>query len=742
MNNHFWENLNPSSIIQRISRYIRVILSSIVRPSNFRLFRRLLAFAIVTFLIAIGIHTTVAQSATRQSPVVLISLDGATPRFVEEYLQKGILKPNQGLGLLKSRGVVAERNITCNPSLTAACHVSIGAGATTAKTNVVANSFHLVASPFRQNISGFAAPIGGYSIDANGVSQSATPTAEPIWIRLRQNGKKVVAATFPGADGADIRLTTAPTSPLLQSAKERTVDYTVPFGAFAGLSARGFSLTRSDFQPASEPTIAQLTAVNKVSYSPVLQTSLEQVTVGGASFDLQAAALDTSNDRQTNYDTIVFFDAKLGIQVGGSLPSTGSAFVQAKLKKSSPFYFEGSSNKAGTAFYVSRLTPDLSTVRLVRYSANAIPRNAAVLADVDDINNNVGFWAPQPDFRIPQRSAVGLNAFPDRELEDIYEDLVQTFTDYQTRVALRAIAKNPDADLVLLYFEQPDGSEHQFLTIDPRQATDPTDPNSINGGQDAAKVARYATYVQRAYRVADRALQQVIRAVGTRGGIPRRNIIVVSDHGFSPFHTSVNLTPYLTSKGFDPTKVRAITSGPATNIYINLQGREPDGTVSREEYVTLQQQIVQALQELVDTNPNYAKNQPIFDKIYPRPLPQDGSDRPFGLGTNEFIAQDSGDVFATMAEGYNFDGTQTPSIPRLGDNSSVTGFLSVPSFYGAHGYNPEKLNMSAVFFAAGPDIDQGSLKQVRNIDVVPTIDRLLGIESAPTVQGQALKLKS
>ncbi|MGV0025604.1 alkaline phosphatase family protein [Phormidesmis priestleyi] len=742
MNHHFWKNLNPFSIIQTILRYFDAIPFSIYQFSNRRLFMRLSVFAIVTFLTAIGIHTTVAQSATPRSPVVLISLDGATPRFVEEYLQKGILKPNQGLGLLKSRGVVADRNITCNPSLTAACHVSIGSGATTAKTDVVSNNFHLVASPFRQNISGFAAPIGGYSIDANGVSQSATPTAEPIWIKLRQNGKKVVAATFPGADGVDIRLTSAPTSPLLQSAKERTVDYTVPFGAFAGLSARGFSLTRSDFKPASESTIAQLTAVGKSSYSPVLQTSLEQVTVGGASFDLQAAALDTSDDRQTNYDTIVFFDAKLGIQVGGSLPSTGSAFVQAKLKKSSPFYFEGSSSKAGTAFYVSRLTPDLSTVRLVRYSANSIPRNAAVLADVDDINNNVGFWAPQPDFRITQRSGVGLNAFPDKELEDIYEDQVQTFTDYQTRVALRAIAKNPDADLVLLYFEQPDGSEHQFLAIDPRQATDPTNPYSINGGQDAAKVARYATYVQRAYRVADRAVQQVIRAVGTRGGIPRRNIIVVSDHGFSPFHTSVNLTAYLTSKGFDSSKVRAITSGPATNIYINLQGREPDGTVSRDEYVTLQQQVVQALKELVDTNPNYASDQPIFDKVYARPLPQDSSDRAFGLGTNEFIAQDSGDVFATMAEGYNFDGTQSPAIPRLGDGSSVTGFLSVPSFYGAHGYDPEKLNMSAIFFAAGPDIDQGTFKQVRNIDVVPTIDRLLGVESAPTVQGQALKLKS
>jgi hypothetical protein len=40
------------------------------------------------------------------------------------------------------------------------------------------------------------------------------------------------------------------------------------------------------------------------------------------------------------------------------------------------------------------------------------------------------------------------------------------------------------------------------------------------------------------------------------------------------------MAAFLAARGFDPTKVRAITSGPAANIYINLQGREPNGTVN------------------------------------------------------------------------------------------------------------------------------------------------------------------
>eukprot|EP01046_Picozoa_sp_COSAG06_P120099 COSAG06_NODE_67434_length_252_cov_0.575163_1_plen_50_part_01 len=45
-------------------------------------------------------------------------------------------------------------------------------------------------------------------------------------------------------DGADISIN----STVVQQAEPtRVTDYTVPFGAFGGLSAQGFSLSRSDF---------------------------------------------------------------------------------------------------------------------------------------------------------------------------------------------------------------------------------------------------------------------------------------------------------------------------------------------------------------------------------------------------------------------------------------------------------------------------------------------------------------
>ncbi|MGH8588688.1 MAG: alkaline phosphatase family protein [Gammaproteobacteria bacterium] len=524
--------------------------------------------------------------------VVVISLDGATPRNIETFLKDGTLSKKRGLGLLIKRGVMAERNITVTPSLTAPGHIAIATGSTAAKNDILANSFHLLASPFARNISGFSAPIGGYLFSPHGSEESPDPSAEPLWVALRAAGKKVVTATFPGGDGLDIRIPGLVDSPVIQPAALRTVDYTVPFGAFAGLGARGFELSGLDFGLAPQSTLDQLQAVGRLSFSPVLQktTTLETFTVGGVNYDIRVATLDTSDDNGVNYDTLAFFDQTQGILPRPySLPSTGAAFVQAGERRSSLFYLEGSSNKAGTAFYVAHLAPDLSSVRLARYAANFIPRNAPVIPDVDDINSHVGFWAPQPDFRIPERLSPGFAGFPDLELEAIYQDQVRSFVDYQTRLALRSIAQNRDADLVMIYIEQPDGSGHQFLITDPRQATNPLDAGSIGPNQDRAKIRRYRDYLRRAYQAADDAVQRIIEAVGQEpDGRPRSNIIVVSDHGFAPFHTAVNINNLFADHGLDPAKVRAVTSGPAVNAYINLLGREPDGTVSRDEYIALQ----------------------------------------------------------------------------------------------------------------------------------------------------------
>src|SRR5262249_6193223 len=206
--------------------------------------------------------------------VVVISLDGCKPAIVQQLLARGVLSRNQGLGLLLSRGAFASNgSMTVFPSLTAPNHIALATGSTGAHNDIGSNTFHLLASPFLFTISGFGAPIGGYQLSPLG--QDPTATAEPLWVAMRNAGKSVVTATWPGGDGVDVLAPGVSGSPIIQPNSLRTVDYTVPFGAFAGLGGKGFVLTTSNFSAATASTISGLTAAGKVSFSPVLEAPFE-----------------------------------------------------------------------------------------------------------------------------------------------------------------------------------------------------------------------------------------------------------------------------------------------------------------------------------------------------------------------------------------------------------------------------------------------------------------------------------
>src|SRR6202000_2272716 len=140
-----------------------------------------------------------------------------------------------------------------------------------AATRTPPNPFSPGAASLGSSISGFAAPIGGYTISPLG--PTPTPTAKPIWEALRDAGKKVVTAPWPGGDGAVIAINgTTVQSPV----PTRTVDYTVPFGAFGGLSAQGFDMTGASFS-ADSAVQSQLAAAVHPSFSPVQTASVETV---------------------------------------------------------------------------------------------------------------------------------------------------------------------------------------------------------------------------------------------------------------------------------------------------------------------------------------------------------------------------------------------------------------------------------------------------------------------------------
>jgi hypothetical protein len=600
----------------------------------------------------------------------------------------------------------------------------------------------------------------------------------PLWAALRSAGRKVAAATWPGADGSDVTLPGTPGLPIVQRASPaRQADYTVPFGASGGIGAEGYALTSADFADDDGAVAAQLVAAGKRFYGSVKVSRPLGVTLAGAPsttfycaresvpsapcgaasasrtlpFTLRAAAIDTTDDARVNYDTLAVFNADAAhpqIAPGPfAAPATGPAYARAG-RGSARFHLAGTGNAVGTAFFVSHLAPDLSQARFARYALTHIPRNPAVAGDVDDANRNVGFWSQQPDFRILQRLSPGFGAFSADELEAIYLDQVRTFTRYQTQLALHAIARNRDADLVMTYVEQPDGSGHQFTLTDPRQPSDPGDQRSVGErgvppgatGQDPRVRERYARHLADAYRHADAAVDAIVRCVGLdAGGRPRSDVIVVSDHGMAPFHSAVSLRGLLSAGGMNEAelaRLRLQTSGPSANVYVDLAGREHGGKVDASEYPALQAKVAAILRAAVDANAFY---NPAAGRLFSVVVERPTGCGAIGLCTDAHIGQDFGDVFALLGEGYNFDGAQSPAVPRLLDPASAASIYSVPGFYGAHGYDASLPSMSAMLIAAGPSIRSGvTVPAVRNIDIAPTILHILGVAPPATVDGVAL----
>ena len=229
-----------------------------------------------------------------------------------------------------------------------------------------------------------------------------------------------------------------------------------------------------------------------------------------------------------------------------------------------------------------------------------------MIQDVDNVNNNVGFWSYGHDFRIVEHLTPSFAPFSDAELQAIDNAATKRFVDYQARLGVFAMQQTPGAGLGMVYIEEPDGLEHQYLLTDQRQAVNPTDPNSIGtafgGTTDFAAdptVAQYAANIQAAYQYANDAVQKILDLVGTdANGVPKSDIIVVSDHGFDPFYASATIQTIvsgvvlpavntaLTNAGLatiTSNDIRAVTSGPAVNIYLNLDMRPNGvaGTVSK-----------------------------------------------------------------------------------------------------------------------------------------------------------------
>ncbi len=318
-------------------------------------------------------------------------------------------------------------------------------------------------------------------------------------------------------------------------------------------------------------------------------------------------------------------------------------------------------------------------------------------------------WPTGGDFAAPAGTAEELAAAVGPFLQNPGRDALGVFDDdtylelldlHHLRIGEYAVHLGTTRDWDVLFVEThaSDYAGHFFLA----QA----DPIS---GASAATMARCRHGLERTYASIDLMVGKVLELADDD-----TVVALVSDHGGTPNqHTPVDINAVLERAGFI-----AYTTDPATgeqsldlsrttalgiglvHVFINLAGREPDGTVPAAEYAATQQRIIAALHAYTD--------------------PTTG-EHPFTLAVTRADAEMLnlwgdlvGDVVYALKPGY--DGAHGKQLPSVS--------------FGIGGQH-------STFILAGAGVREGVAlqRQVRSVDVIPTIAYLLGLPMPAQVEG-------
>lgn len=289
----------------------------------------------------------------------------------------------------------------------------------------------------------------------------------------------------------------------------------------------------------------------------------------------------------------------------------------------------------------------------------------------------------------------------------------------------------PGTDVLLAGTDQTDEVSHQMLGLLTPTAPDGTanpyyDRIAGTGPRDD-RLAQREGYVRGSYASADARLGLI------RSLLPTADVLAASDHGFAPQWYAVDAPLILKNLGLQDveqtadcrpaaasapgrTVAKACWAGATAQIYLDLEGRNPDGVLDPADYRKTVDAIVSAYRRL-----------PFVEKVFTKEQMADVA------GIDALNPTRTGDVVVVAKVPYEFDG-------------NTVGTLVAPSkFFGQHGYLPtdvdlaHNINMHATFVAGGPDIAHvPSAEGVKATDLAPTLAVLGGFDPPLQAQGRVL----
>lgn len=668
--------------------------------------------------------------------VLMFAADGMRQDKIEQYVRESRYS-FPGFAELLRNGAKAKGNgmLTQAPPNTGAGWYTMATGAWPGVAGSTNNTFHKNGDPFGTSTAAFSANV----LQAETIAQAAERGKKKV-IQLEWAGGRYGAINGPTLDfrsfysgrGVATNYIAATDDPAFTASFGLQFDH--PTG-FAGQAAF----------PAAAPAPATGWTNVPRTFSPAMEMRMRVLDAGVDKYGLNAYLYDSSNDRRTNYDRVLFSTTKNGADKVADLRQ--GEWGEAKVK------ILGGTQEGQTAGFlvkVEALAKNLSEVRLFHTSvARAIaswptwPGEAGFTGDFAEYVAQKFPVSTAADFAVLEAGIVSEDTYVQQGLywEKLYQPL------------LKYLVNAYQPDLALVGYPTTDEFQHQFLGLVtkklPGGIRNPAyDDVQVNGTPDG-RVAQREGYIKRAYQGADETMRMAQDLLGKRDV----TTFVGSDHGFAPQFLAVDASKVLVDLGLlskpqtancRPAtgetigKAKACWAGGTVQIYLNLAGRDPAGggfaqVPAAEEAATVAS-IKAAFEALSDPNDWTGDGQPegwkpvdrAFTKAQARYIPN-------GPGSTADMAHPTrtGDLVVFAKVPYQFDAA-TPGT-----------LVARSAFFGQHGYVPDvqdlagNTNMRATFLAGGDAINRGAI-DVRSIDMAPTVAYLLDVPMPQQAQGKVL----
>ena len=519
--------------------------------------------------------------------------------------------------------------------------------------------------------------------------------ATPIWFEAREQGKTTATVLFPGSNPTEGNKAT--------------------YAVYYGTTWAEHALDKLTF------TLSTQWTELPESFSPVKEAILTLKLKETRNQKIHILAVDSTDDEKVNYDTFYFYTKKNGPMID-MVSENDWGSIAIPINKN---YL------AGFSFKLKDVNPSLEDIQLYRTAVtSAVVHGPAKFQK--SISSKFGFLPVEYDDDALEKGWITRSE---------YEDIHERFAKWTTDVSLY-IKKQYKPDLLFFYYPQIDHEEHKYLLVDPRQR-----------GYTEKKSEKFMGYITWAYQLADRTIGDVLKNMNDDD-----RLLIVSDHGMEPVHTMISPNHELEKAGLltidkdgkvvsEKSKAFAVASGSIAHIYINLENRERNGIVSKEEFPKVQKEIADIFTDLKVTDPSfinrvqylYHKWREDFHNKDERSLLQvivGSKESPFekvvaagNLEEDIEILQheQAGDVLLIAKQGYYIGQDDFGSTVKKAENR------------GSHGGDPERMELRPILYVTGAPYSKAKItERVSTLDIAPTLYQLMGLNAPDFIDGKVI----